>query len=187
MSSPVNGAFDLFKRQDVNQLLTLDLKQLNSIKYHLDLLLLALKAIANLDSMAFIKTAKELNLKLSKSDIGESFAENQEIAIEEIRSLTLIICYLARQHQELLRRAVNLMEQVTMEHESSYQVTLLGKYFDLFINYYSTPVDQRLDISIDYLTELAGKLLIDLLFYSGNNGHRLLLTAISDSAKLSTN
>ncbi|BAZ46869.1 hypothetical protein NIES4102_39110 [Chondrocystis sp. NIES-4102] len=187
MSSPANDAFDLFTWQDVNQLLTLDLNQLNSIKYHLDLLLLALEAIADLDSVAFIEAAKDLNLKLSKSDLGESFAQNKEIAIEQIKSLILIICYLARQHQELLRRAVGLLEQVTVEYKSSNQVTLLANYFDLFINYYQTRINQKLDISIDYLTQLAGKLLSNLLFYSGNNGHHLLLVVIIDAAKLSTN
>ena len=104
--------------------------------------------------------------------------------MEEARSLVLIICHLAKQHQELIRRGVGLLEQVTEQNKELHHTALLGDYLDRFINLYQERIDQPHDISLspESLSQLALKLLIDLLFYSGNNGHRLLWLAIFDAA-----
>ena len=90
----------------------------------------------------------------------------------------MIICYLAKQEQELLRRAVSLLEQITSQNKPPHQTALLGDYLDKFINLYQERMATQQEITPDKLSNLALKLLIDLLFYSGNNGHRLLWLAI---------
>ncbi len=170
---------------------------LENIKCHLDLVLLALEAIANISSDAIIQAAKELELESvigdritlwrlrSSNPKRKSTGGRKKLDVEEARSLVIIIFYLAHQHQELLRRAVCLLEEVTEHDKPPHQTALLGNYLDRFINYYQERISPNQNIVPEYLSYLAWKLLIDLLFYSGNNGHRLLWIAIFDATQIS--
>jgi len=193
MSSIVNTTSDSAKRQDLIQPQSTSDLQLVNIKSHLDLVLLALEAISNISSEQILETAKELNLE---SIIGDrvtlwrlrasnpqrqSSGGRKKLDIEEARSLVLIICSLANQNQELIRRAVSLLEQVTEQEKIPHKTVLLGDYLDKFINSYQERITAAHAIS---LSDLAFKLLINLLFYSGNNGHRLLWLAIFDAAQI---
>jgi len=185
---------DPSKWQDLHRLNLPDANQLDNIKSHLDLVLLALEAIADITSEAILQAAKDLNLESVISDRvalwrlrasnpqRKSTGGRKKLDVEEARSLVLIICHLANQHQELLRRAIHLLEQATEQYEEPYQTTLLGDYLDKFINFYQERIVEKPDISPTCLSELALKLLIALLFYSGKNGHRLLWLAVFDSA-----
>lgn len=169
--------------------------ELGKIKYHLDLVLLALEAIANIDSQTMIQAAQDLHLE---SVIGERLARwwfrssnpkdktfsSEKLDVEEVQSLVLIICYLANQHQELIRRGVSLLEQVTVQNESPQQTALLGNYLDRFVRSYQENTSNPQHLSSELLAHLAWKLLTDLLFYSGHNGHRLLWGAIFDAAQI---
>lgn len=170
---------------------------LENIKCHLDLVLLALEAIANISSEGIIQAAKDLNLESvigdritlwrlrSSNPKRKSSGGRKKLDVEEARSLVIIICYLAKQHQELLRRAVCLLEEVSEQNEPPYKIALLGNYLDQFINYYQERISSADNITPKYLSHLAWKLLIDLLFYSGDNGHRLLWIAIFDATQIS--
>ena len=171
-------------------------KELENIKCHLDLVLLALEAIANISSEAIIGAARDLNLESvicdritlwrlrSSNPRRKSPGGRKKIDVEEARSLVLIICYLANQHQELLRRGVSLLEQAIEQNKQPYQTALLGNYLDKFINYYHERIAEPQHISPEFLSNLAYKLLIDLLFYSGQNGHHLLWRAVFDAAEI---
>ena len=94
--------------------------------------------------------------------------------MEEARSLVVVICHLARRYQELLRRAVTLMEQMQEQGKDPALTALLGEYLNNFQAVYSP---YRLAVGQSVWKELqpfAFKLLIDLLFYSATNGHRRL-------------
>jgi hypothetical protein len=179
------------KWQDLQQLKSPSPKQLEDIKSHLDLVLLAIEAIAEITSEDILKAARELNLESIVSDrislwrlrqsnpYRKSTGGRKKLDVEEARSLVLIICYLAKQHQELIRRAVSLLEQITVQNKQPHQTALLGNYLDKFINYYQERIEST---QTSNLSQLALKLLIDLLFYSGDRGYRLLWLAIFDSA-----
>ncbi|MEM9274027.1 MAG: DUF3038 domain-containing protein [Cyanobacteria bacterium P01_F01_bin.143] len=176
--------------QDFHQLKTPTVYQLDNIKAHLDLVILALEAIANITSDSILNAAQKLDLTSVISDrvalwrlrqsnpLRNSSGGRKKLDVEEARSLVLIICYLAKQEQELLRRAVSLLEQISSQNKPPYQTALLGDYLDKFINLYQERMESQQDITSDQLSNLALKLLIDLLFYSGNNGHRLLWIAL---------
>ena len=176
--------------QDFHRLNTPTVNQLDDIKAHLDLVILALEAIANITSDSILNAAQELDLESVISDrvalwrlrqsnpLRNSSGGRKKLDVEEARSLVLIICYLAKQEQELLRRAVSLLEQVTSQNKPPHQTALLGNYLDKFINLYQERMATQQEITPKKLSNLALKLLIDLLFYSGNNGHRLLWLAI---------
>jgi hypothetical protein len=167
--------------------------QLDDIKTHLDLILLAWEALTQLGSEAMLAAAKHLNLEETVGDrvslwrlrqanpLRRSSGGRKKLDVEEARSLVLIICHLARQQQELIRRAVTLLEQMTLQNQNPNKTRLLGDYIDNFCNLYQDRMleDERSTPAL--LTPLAQKLLIDLLFYSSEAGHRRLWLALIDS------
>jgi hypothetical protein len=169
-----------------------DLQQLDNIKAHLDLVLMALESLTHLGSEAMLNAASELGLTEIISDrIGlwrlrqsnpnrKSSGGRKKLDVEEARSLVLIIGRLARDHQELIRRAVGLLEQRTQQRQPPHQAALLGDYLDAFNNTYQDRMETAEALSPEALNQLAFKLLIDLLFYSDKNGHRRLWLALLD-------
>ncbi|PPS45722.1 DUF3038 domain-containing protein [Chroococcidiopsis sp. TS-821] len=169
--------------------------QLDNIKAQLDLVLLALEALAGIGSEAMLQAAAQLNLESKIPDrvalwrlrqsnpLRKGEGGRKKLDVEEARSLTLISCYLAKQHQEQIRRAVALLEQVTQNNEAPHKAALLGDYLDAFSNTYQERMEENENISTDVLTHLALKLLIDLLFYSAPGGHRRLWLALLDRSK----
>lgn len=155
--------------------------QLDSIKAQLDLVLLALESLTGIGSEAFLDTADKLDLthvvadrvslwRLRQSSPLRKGKGRKRLDVDEARSLVLITCHLASQYQELLRRAIALLEQLTADGQPPHRMALLGDYLDTFSNTYEERMDTTPDISADQLTALALKLLIDLFFYSAPNG-----------------
>ena len=185
-----NSTTSVTKWQDWHRLKVLDPNQLDNIKTYLDLLILTLEAIANITSDRILQAAKELELESVINDrvvlwrlrqsnpLRNSSGGRKKLDVEEARSLVLIICYLAKQEAELLRRAVSLLEQVTEQNKPPHQTSLLGDYLDKFTNLYQERMVETTENKPLNLQNIALKLLIDLLFYSGTNGHRLLWIAI---------
>lgn len=161
--------------------------QLREIDFRLHLVLLALKAIADLRSETIVLAAKELNvasiisdrLTLWGSSLHPKHDADKHIDTESIRSLILVICYLANQHQELLRRSICLLEQVWEQNRSPDETTLLSSYKNRFISLYQTRINSCCNSDVE-LALLAWKLAIALLFYSGENGSSLLTNIILD-------
>jgi hypothetical protein len=192
MSLDANLSSFSISGQESNRLNDLTVVQLDNIKTHLDALLLALEAIANISSEAMLEAAKHLGLESAIGDrvelwrlrqsnpLRKSSGGRKKLDVEEARSLVLIICYLAKNHYELLRRAVTLLEQVTAQEKPPHQTALLGNYLDKFIDLYQARMEASREITPQILSQLAWKLLIDLLFYSSNNGSRWLWLALID-------
>jgi hypothetical protein len=169
--------------------------QLDNIKAQLDLVLLALEALAGIGSEEMLRAAADLNLESMVSDrvglwrlrqsnpLRKSSGGRKKLDVEEARSLVLIICHLAKQHQELIRRAVALLEQMAEQNSEPHRAALLGDYLDKFSNTYQERMEQGENVSPDVLTQLALKLLIDLLFYGGPNGHRRLWLALLERVR----
>ncbi len=169
--------------------------QLDNIKAQLDLVLLALEALTGIGSEAMLQAATHLNLESKVPDrvalwrlrqsnpLRKGEGGRKKLDVEEARSLVLISCYLAKQHQELIRRAIALLEQVAENNGEPHKAALLGDYIDVFTNTYQERMEDDDHISTDVLTRLALKLLIDLLFYSGPGGHRRLWLALLDRSE----
>ncbi len=163
---------------------------LDNIKTQLDLVLLSLEALAAIGSEEMLQAAAELNLESMITDrvalwrlrqsnpLRKSSGGRKKLDVEEARSLVLIICHLAKNHQELIRRAVALLEQMTQQNSEPHRAALLGDYLDNFNNTYRERMAQEENLSTDSLKQLALKLLINLLFYSGSKGHQRLWLAL---------
>jgi hypothetical protein len=168
-------------------------EQLDSIKAHLDLILLALEALTRITSEAILGAAKELNLESILADrVGlwrlrqsnpnrKSSGGRKKLDVEEARSLVLVICHLAHQHQDKIRDAVQALETVASGNEEPHRHPLLGDYIDEFCNTYEERMNAQ-TLPSD-LSRLALKLLLDLLFYSDQHGHRRLWLALLDHSR----
>jgi hypothetical protein len=168
--------------------------QWDNIKTQLDLVLLVLETLTGIGSEAMLSAAINLNLESRVPDrvalwrlrqsnpLRKGQGGRKKLDVEEARSLVLIICYLAKQHQELIRRAVGLLEQMAETKREPHQSALLGDYIDAFCNTYQERMEEDEQITTDLLTHLALKLLVDLLFYSAPGGHRRLWLALIDSS-----
>lgn len=172
-----------------------DPSQLDNIKAQLDLVLLALEALTGIGSEAMLQAASELKLESmvvdrvalwrlrQSSPLRRGQGGRKKLDVEEARALVLISCHLAKQQAETIRRAVALLEQTTEQQREPHHVALLGDYLDTFNNTYQERMEDGDDVSPTVLTNLALKLLIDLLFYSAANGSRRLWLALMDRSK----
>ncbi|MFW6358686.1 MAG: DUF3038 domain-containing protein [Chroococcales cyanobacterium] len=172
-----------------------DAGQLDNIKTHLDLVLLALEALTHIGSDAMLNAAKALNLESIVSDrvglwrlrqsnpMRKSSGGRKKLDVEEARSLVLVICYLAKEHHEQIRRAVRLLEKTAEQNQEPHRVALLGDYLDTFTNTYEERMQEDDSLGAEDLSHLALKLLIDLLFYSAPKGHRRLWLALLDRSR----
>lgn len=192
MHSTANSAIAKSPWEDLSQIPAPSAIQWENIKTQLDLALLALETLTGIGSEAMLSAAVSLNLESKIPDrvalwrlrqsnpLRKGQGGRKKLDVEEARSLVLIICYLAKQHQELIRRAVGLLEQVTANNQKPHQTALLGDYIDGFCNTYQERMEEEVTTSIELLTKLALKLLINLLFYSAAGGHRRLWLALID-------
>jgi hypothetical protein len=192
MHSAANSPTPGSQWQDLTNLPAPNAVQWDNIKAQLDLVLLALETLTGIGSEAMLSAAINLDLESRVPDrvalwrlrqsnpLRKGQGGRKKLDVEEARSLVLISCHLAKQHQELIRRAVGLLEQMTEDNREPHQAALLGDYIDAFCNTYQERMEEDKTISTDALSNLALKLLIDLLFYSGPGGHRRLWLALID-------
>jgi len=192
MHSTANSTISKSPWEDLSQIPAPSTTQWENIKTQLDLALLALETLTGIGSEAMLSAAVNLNLESKIPDrvalwrlrqsnpLRKGQGGRKKLDVEEARSLVLIICYLAKQHQELIRRAVGLLEQMTANNQKPHQTALLGDYIDGFCNTYQERMEEEPTTSIELLTKLALKLLINLLFYSAAGGHRRLWLALID-------
>ncbi len=164
-------------------------QQLYQMQTHLDLVLLASECLIPMDDDMLLQAALDLDVNTtlvervqlwSNRDAPKADNPINRFSVEQMRSLILIICYINQQHQELIRRAVTLLEQMTAQNKDAAQTTLLGTYLGNFKDFYLKSADNW-QLSPNQQVKLASKLLIDLLFYSGENGYDRLWLALLDS------
>lgn len=195
MRPPAQPVPNYLQQQDLTLASEPDSGQLDNIKAHLDLVLMALESLAGIGSEAMLDAAARLNLEDVVSDrvglwrlrqsnpMRKSSGGRKKLDVEEARGLVLIVAHLAREHQELIRRAVSLLEQMTEEQRAPHQAALLGDYLDVFGNTYQERMEESEPLPAEVLEQLAFKLLVDLLFYGAANGHRRLWLSLFDRAR----
>ncbi len=158
-------------------------EQWGKITVQIQLLLLAIEALIGIPLETILQVGNLLKLEPNVPDrielLQKKSAENP-LSLEEMRSLVLIICYIAQQDQILIRRALGLVEQMAQQKTDFRQVTLLRDYLDTFNQTYQQWMTQHPQPPLD-LDTLAIKLLIDLLFYSKPNSHQQLWLTLIES------
>ncbi|MEB3281864.1 MAG: DUF3038 domain-containing protein [Lyngbya sp.] len=172
-----------FNWQELNLEQEPEPNQLDDITIRLELVMLALVALTGAGSESLVEVAKQLNLNSIIADRltqPENSQQQKPLSVDEARALVVIICYLAKENQALIRRAIALLEQYTTTNEDLRQVALLRDYFDAFSQMYQEQIDGTASLPTDTLNPLAIKLLIELLFYSNfNSPQRFWLALLS--------
>jgi hypothetical protein len=165
---------------------------LDSIKAHLDLLLLVLESLTGVTSDGIIQAAKELQLEAAignriqlwrlrqSNPLRKSSGGRKKLDVEEARAMVLIICHLAQQYQDSIRRACMMLEEAARQKKKPHQAAILGDYLDNFYSAYQERIQEDKLFAGEKLESIACKLLIDILFYSAKNGHRRLWLALID-------
>jgi hypothetical protein len=150
----------------------------------LDRLLLALYALTGLDEAAWQKALQQFALwefaptvkamgRFEHPQLLQATSVKQ-LDLEDIRALVAVISYLTQQYQELLRRSVTLIEQTTEQGKDPFQTVLLGEYGEKLRHldqFYRVKQSQSVATLTD---DRALSLLMELLFYSSQNGARRL-------------
>ncbi|MFE4105495.1 DUF3038 domain-containing protein [Almyronema epifaneia] len=168
--------------------------QLDDIKAQLDLILLALEALAGLGSEAVLAAAQTLGFAALMSDRVSLWRLRQssplrkgqgrkKLDIEEAKALVVVICHLAQQQRSSIRQAIAKLEELTAKKQPPYQAAILGDYLDAFSNTYQERMEESPAFSHQGLEQLALRLLIDLLFYSAPNGDRRLWLALLERSR----
>jgi Protein of unknown function (DUF3038) len=169
---------------------SLELPQLDNMKTQLDLVLLGLEAITRLGSESMLQAAKELGLEAVVADRvslwrlrqsnpqRKSSGGRKKLDIEEGRALVLIACHLAKQEQAKIREAVGVLEDTWRRDRLPQQEPVLADYTDRFVELYQDRMEDVPTFPPEQLSKAACKLLTDLLFYSGPNGHQYLWSSL---------
>ncbi len=156
---------------------------LGKITLQIQLLLLAIEALTGIALETILQVGTLLKIEASvpnQIQLLQKKSEQNPLSVEEMRSLVLIICYIAQQDQVLIRRALGLVEQMTHQKTEFRQVTLLRDYLDTFHDSYQQWMTPHPQTPLD-LDTLAIKLLIDLLFYSKPDSHQQLWLTLIES------
>ena len=158
-------------------------EQWGEITVKIQLLLLAIEALTGIALETILQVGTLLKIETSVPDqiqLLQKHSEQNPLSVEEMRSLVLIICYIAQQDQVLIRRALGLVEQMAHQKTEFRQVTLLREYLDTFNDSYQQWITFNPQTFLD-LDTLAIKLLIDLLFYSKPDSHEQLWLTLIES------
>ena len=170
---------------------SLTAEQLTDIKAQLDLVLMAIEALTDIGSESVLEAAKTLKLadtlsdrvglwRLRQSSPLRKGQGRKKLDVEEAKAIVLVICHLSAHHHEKIRQAVATLEQATRQGKPPHRAAILGDYLDKFSNLYSDRMSE--EVPTPSLTQLAFRLLIDLLFYSAPSGERQLWLALLDRA-----
>lgn len=155
--------------------------QLGTITRQLYQSIFALEALRRDTPENWQRVAEHLNLTPMLSDWLNHWNQSglqSSISADEARSLVLIICHVAGQNQALIRRGINLVEQLTQQNRPLDQVSLLRDYLEGFSQRYQRHFKLDATVSTEAITALALKSLIDLLFYSGPNSPQQFWSAL---------
>ncbi|NJN23795.1 MAG: DUF3038 domain-containing protein [Acaryochloridaceae cyanobacterium RL_2_7] len=125
--SKSSGREDITKSSQLQGGEVLEPQQLDNIKTQIDLVLLALEAIAGIGSEAMLQAARELGVEDMVSDrvslwrlrqsnpLRKGSGGRKKLDVEEARSLVLVSCHLAQFYHRKIRQAVELLEKMTSE------------------------------------------------------------------------
>jgi len=130
--------------------------QLQAMKAHLDLVLLALEALAQISSDDVLQAAQALGLGdvlgdritlwrwRQSSPLRRGKGGRKKLDLDEARAMTLICAYLAGRYQPQIRQAITALENFSRTNRPTqkapcqplYQAPLIGDYLDSFYTFY---------------------------------------------------
>jgi hypothetical protein len=161
-----------------------------TIKAQLDLLLLGLESLSGESSEAVLAAAQALNLEERIGDrvalwrlrnanpLRRSSGGRKKVDIEEARALVMVIGHLAAQQQARIRSTLEQLEAAVEQERNPFHQPMVGDYLDEFLSHYRSRMVDGDVRDENSLTELALRILIELMFYSGPKGTQRLWKAL---------
>ena len=163
--------------------------QIAGINQHLDNLLRALWALTEMDDQAWQAALtrihpddKVIPVTVTEGETNKGTATDRQLEIATIRSFSQVISELAADSQELLCRAVSLIEQCQASEKDPSNIRLLADYLQRLRHLPAPPLVPGHADNAALTPEQSLGLLTELLFYSSQDGPRrlwdvLLITA----------
>ncbi|MBJ7898748.1 MAG: DUF3038 domain-containing protein [Cyanobacteria bacterium RI_101] len=148
---------------------------------YLTSLLLALQSLTDLGPRLWSRALRAQNLDADRFPLplkAEDLQPEGEEAPMAASAWMAVVCYLAQQNRELLRRAVNLLEQRRESGQDPLAAELLGAFY----RHYQESDPALTALSPEAARESAFKRLVELLFYSGPQGYQHLETVVDQLA-----
>lgn len=99
---------------------------------------------------------------------------------KELDSIIYLITDTLRKHDELIRRAASLMEQIESQNSNDGYYGLVQEYLAKFEQLWQSHPDLKINLASDKQEAIALKLLANLLFYSGKSGEYFIQYKLYD-------
>ena len=176
------------KWEDLPNELSIDSDQLHKMNLDLELVMIAITALAQIDRQEIGQIAEEIDLHKILADWRREwpqvkFAVAKQLDLAQLRLLVSIVNRLAHKYQMVVRQTMTDWQQIVQVDRLPLESPSLAAYIDNFIIIYQVRLgdrsrDSEAIHSFESLSQAALNLLLELLFYGGNNGHQLLWQAL---------
>jgi transposase-like protein len=172
------------KWEDLPNELSIDSDRLHKMNLDLELVMIAITALAQIDRQEIGQIAEEIDPQMILADWRREwphvkFTVAKQLDLAQLRSLVSIVNRLARKYQMVVRQTMTDWQQLIRVDRLPLESPSLAAYIDNFIIIYQARLsDEAMDSeathSLESLSQAALNLLLELLFYGGNNGHQRL-------------
>lgn len=176
------------KWDDLSIELPIDSDQLHKMNLELELVMIAITALAQIDRQEIGQIAKEIDVRQilaawRKEWPQAKFTAVKQLDSEQLRLLVSIVNRLACKYQMVVRQSVADWQQMIQVDRLPLESPSLATYINNFISIYQARLSDDTrhsdDIySLESLSQAALTLLIELLFYGGNSGQQRLWQAL---------
>lgn len=164
--------------------LPIDPDQISNMNLELELVMIAITALAQIDRQEIGQIAKEIDVRSTlaawrKEWPHAKFTIDKQLDSQQLRLLALLVNRLAHKYQMVVRQSVTDWRQIIQVDRLPLESPSLATYINNFISIYQARLSDESRhseamYSPESLSQTALNLLIELLFYSGNNGHQRL-------------
>jgi hypothetical protein len=171
-----------------NEQSSLESDQLHKMNLELELVMIAITALAQIDRQEIGQIAKEIDVQSTlaawrKEWPQAKFTAVKQLNLEQLRLLVSIVNRLACKYQMVVRQSVTDLQQILQVDRLPLESPSLATYINNFISIYQARLsdDTRHSdeiYSLESLSQAALNLLVELLFYGGKNGHQRLWQAL---------
>jgi Protein of unknown function (DUF3038) len=176
------------KSEDLPIELPIESDQLHKMNLELELVMIAITALAQIDRLEIGQIAKDVDVQAILADWLQTwpqakFTPARQLDLAQLQLLVSIVNRLAHKYQMVVRQTMTDWQQIVQVDRLPLESPSLAAYIDNFIIIYQVRLgDQTRDSeaihSFESLSQAALNLLIELLFYGGKNGHQLLWQAL---------
>ena len=174
--------------------LEIDSDQLHAMNLELELVMIAITALAQIDRQEIGQVAIEIDARSTlaawrKEWPHAKFTIEKQLDPQQLRLLVSIVNRLAHKYQMVVRQSVTDWRQMIQVNRLPLESPALATYINNFISIHQARLSDEsrhteATDSLESLSQSALNLLVELLFYSGINGHQRLWQSLLQRSQL---